>query len=182
MKEKKVKKLEMLSRVIKMYRIGTISAAIMLVVLCDSKVDAQDLHFSQFQMTPLQMDASMAGKQGDYRIILNYKDQWRSVANPYKTFGFSLETAFNKKHNKDHFFGMGLSAFRDQAGDIGMGVLELELSGAYHIKVAPKQYLSAGLQAGFGQKSLDESALRYGNQYDGSGHNSSFASNEILTK
>ena len=141
----------------------------------------QDLHFSQFQMTPLQMDASMTGKQGDYRIILNYRDQWRSIANPYKTIGFSMETAFNKKRSKSNFFGAGLSLYQDRAGDINMALLEVDLSLAYHIKVDQGKYLSAGLQGGFGQRSVDESTMRFDNQYDGEGHNSSYSSNENMS-
>ncbi len=143
---------------------------------------AQDLHFSQFTMTPLQLDPSQAGKiGGDVRAIMNYKDQWGSIANPYKTFGFSFDTRLNKKQKTDNFFGLGFSAYQDKAGDISMSLLEIDLSLAYHIKIDNESFLSAGIQGGFGQKSIDVGALRYDNQYDGNGHNESYASNEFIT-
>ncbi len=153
---------------------------IALLVLTTTLV-AQDLHFSQFTMTPLQLDPSQAGKiGGEVRAIMNYKDQWGSIANPYKTYGFSFDTRLNKKQKKDNFFGLGLSAYQDKAGDISMSLLEIDLSLAYHIKVDAESYFSAGIQGGFGQRSIDVGALRYDNQYDGSGHNDTYASNEVI--
>ncbi len=154
---------------------------LVIVLLCSFIVKGQDIHFSQFTMTPLLLDASQAGKiGGDMRVILNYKDQWGSIANPYRTYGFSFDTRLNKNQRKDNFFGIGFSAYRDKAGDIGMGLTEMELSLAYHIKTSDESFISAGLQGGFGQRSLDESALRYGNQYDGSGHNGTYSSGETV--
>ena len=152
-----------------------------ILVLTTFILNGQDLHFSQFTMTPLQLDASQTGKiGGDVRVIMNYKDQWGSISNPYKTYGISFDSRLNKKQQKDNFFGLGLTAFQDKAGDIGMSLLEIELSLAYHIKVDNESYISAGLQGGFGQRSIDVSALRYDNQYDGSGHNNSYSSNETI--
>ncbi len=61
-----------------------------------------------------------------------------------------------------------------------MSLLEMELSLAYHIKTSNESYISAGIQGGFGQRSLDETALRYGNQYDGTGHNGTYSSGETI--
>jgi len=154
---------------------------ITLILLCSFVVKGQDIHFSQFTMTPLLLDASQAGKiGGDMRVILNYKNQWGSIANPYKTYGFSYDARLNKKQRKDNFFGIGLSAYNDKAGDISMSLLEVAGSVAYHIKTSGASFVSAGVQFGFGQRSLDASALRYGNQYDGSGHNGTYDSGETV--
>ena len=41
-----------------------------LILLCSFVVKGQDIHFSQFTMTPLLLDASQAGKiGGDMRVI-----------------------------------------------------------------------------------------------------------------
>ena len=155
---------------------------LLLFILSSMMMKGQDLHFSQFTMTPLQMDASQAGKiGGDVRLIMNYKDQWGSIANPYKTYGVSFDSRLNKKQQKDNFFGLGLSVYQDKAGDISMSWLEADLSLAYHIKTSQESYVSAGIQGGFGQRSLDPTSLRYDNQYDGSGHNDAYSSNENIT-
>lgn len=140
--------------------------------------EAQDIHFSQFTMTPLLLDPSQAGKGNDQRAIINYRNQWSSVATPFKTYGFSYDTHFNKKQKKDNFFGIGLSVYSDKAGDINLGLTILNISLAYHIKLDKQSYLSAGLQGGFIQSSLDETKLRFQNQFDGTGHNDNFASGE----
>lgn len=141
---------------------------------------AQDIHFSQFVMTPLLLDPSLSGKGNDQRIILNYRNQWSSVASPFKTFGFSYDTHFNKKQKKESFFGAGISVYSDKAGDINLGLTVLNLALAYHIKLDQQSYLSAGLQGGFIQSSLSESSLRFQSQFDGIGHNDNFASGETF--
>ncbi|MBI2282037.1 MAG: PorP/SprF family type IX secretion system membrane protein [Bacteroidetes bacterium] len=141
---------------------------------------AQDIHFSQFTMTPLQLDPSQAGKfGGDQRIIINYRDQWSSVTNnPFRTYGVSGDMHLNNKAKKDNFFGIGVTAYRDKAGEIALGTTILNATLAYHIKTNESSYLSAGIQAGIMQKSIDPSQLRFDNQFDGTGHNDNFASGE----
>lgn len=140
--------------------------------------EAQDIHFSQFTMTPLLLDPSQAGKGNDHRAIINYRNQWSSVATPFKTYGFSYDTHFNKNQKKDNFFGIGLSVYSDKAGDINLGLTTFNISLAYHIKLTQESYFSAGLQGGFMQSSLDETKARFQSQFDGTGHNDNFASGE----
>ncbi|HIA36045.1 MAG TPA: type IX secretion system membrane protein PorP/SprF, partial [Flavobacteriales bacterium] len=46
---------------------------------------AQDIHFSQFYQVPQLINPSLAGGfNGDFRAIVNFRDQWSNVA-PYKT-------------------------------------------------------------------------------------------------
>ena len=60
---------------------------------------AQDVHFSQFQNTPLLQNASFAGKvDGDFRAIVNYRSQWANVtSNPYQSFGANIDMRFNNQ-------------------------------------------------------------------------------------
>lgn len=143
---------------------------------------AQDIHFSQFTMTPLQLDPSQAGKfGGDQRAIINYRDQWSSVTNnPFRTYAASFDMHLNKKASKDNFFGVGLTAYRDKVGDIALGTSILNLSIAYHIKIDESSRLSAGIKAGLIQNSLNPSQLRFDNQFDGSGHNEALSTGETF--
>lgn len=140
---------------------------------------AQDIHFSQFTMTPLQLDPSQAGKfAGDQRAIINYRDQWSSVtSNPFRTFGASFDMPFNKGR-KDNFFGGGITAYSDKAGQASLATTVVNLTLAYHIKLNQTSYLSAGTQVGFLQSSLDENKLRFDSQFDGAGHNDNLSSGE----
>ncbi|MBN8702027.1 MAG: PorP/SprF family type IX secretion system membrane protein [Bacteroidetes bacterium] len=129
---------------------------------------AQDIHFSQYLQSPLTMNPSMAGASKDIQVIVNYKDQWRSVASPYKTYAVSADGKYSRKGWEKGFLGYGINVFRDVAGDANMGTTQANISAAYHVYTSAKSTLGAGLQAGFGQKSIDFSKLQWGNQYDGS--------------
>ncbi|MBL7898554.1 MAG: type IX secretion system membrane protein PorP/SprF, partial [Crocinitomicaceae bacterium] len=58
---------------------------------------AQDIHFSQFDMAPLQQNPAMAGALYGVEANINYKDQWRTVGAPYKTFAFGYDMRLTKK-------------------------------------------------------------------------------------
>ena len=142
---------------------------------------AQDIHFSQFTMTPLNLDPSQAGKfGGDTRAIINYRDQWSSVSsNPFKTYGAMFDMPFSNG-KKDNFFGGGISVYSDKAGDLSLGTTLFNLTLAYHIKINQASYFSAGVQGGFLQSSLTDAKIRSDNQFDGTGHNESLSSGEIF--
>jgi type IX secretion system PorP/SprF family membrane protein len=143
---------------------------------------AQDIHFSQFMMAPLQLDPSMAGKfGGDYRGILNHRNQWSSVMNkPFVTFGGMFDMHFNQNGRKDNFFGGGISIYGDNAGTASMRTMYINLSLAYHIKLNQGQYLSAGLQGSMIQRSLNTADMRFDNQFDANlmGHNAALSNGE----
>tara|TARA_B100000809_G_C15109312_1_gene519959 strand:- start:572 stop:1639 length:1068 start_codon:yes stop_codon:yes gene_type:complete len=158
-------------------RITLLTVMIFYFLLSAFNCKAQDIHFSQFTMTPLQLDPSQAGKfGGDHRAIINYRDQWSSVTNnPFRTYGASFDMPINKK---DNFFGLGVSAYSDKAGEASFGLTVFNLTVAYHIKLDNKSYLSAGVKLGGVQHSLNENKLRFDSQFDGSGHNNNLASGE----
>ena len=63
-----------------------------LVLLMGSKVQSQDIHFSQFYDAPLMRNPSLAGIfTGDVRIQMVYRDQWRSVTNAYRSGSLNAE-------------------------------------------------------------------------------------------
>ena len=61
-------------------------------------VNGQDIHFSQFNETPVILNPALCGTAYDTRIVANYKNQWASVTSPYQTYGISVEKAL--KHLK----------------------------------------------------------------------------------
>src|SRR3990172_117855 len=93
------------------------------------------------------------------QAILNYKDQWRSVASPYKTLALSCDKRIriNKKTHTMDFWAAGLNLLNDKAGTINMKLFQANLSGAYHRYINKKKYSSVGvgLQTGFAQRSIN---------------------------
>lgn len=146
------------------------------------KMQAQDIHFSQFAMTPFHLDPSLAGKfGGDHRGILNHRNQWRSATQtPFVTFGGMFDMHFNKDGKKDHFFGGGISLYSDKAGAGALKTTMVNLSIAYHIKLSQGQYFSGGIQGSMVQRNINPDALRFDNQFDGTGHNAALSNGEIL--
>lgn len=139
---------------------------------------AQDIHFSQFYMSPLTLNPAMAGANHDLQAVLNYKSQWQSVTNPYKTIGCSFDMRLGKSKASKGFLAAGANFFSDKAGDANMGTTQGAVTLAYHVRMGTKSTLGGGVQAGFGQRSVTYSALQWGNQYDGTSYNSALLSGE----
>lgn len=140
--------------------------------------NAQDIHFSQYTNTPLFLNPAMAGSTKDIQVIMNYKDQWKSVATPYRTYAISADSRYTKKKWEKGFLGFGINIFSDKAGDAEMGTTQGNISLAYHVFLSRNSTFGGGLQAGFGQKSIKYDKLQWGNQYDGTGFNSALPSGE----
>ncbi len=140
---------------------------------------AQDIHFSQFDETPLQLNPANTGVHHDIRIITNYKNQWQSVGSPYKTFALSTEFKLLKK--KKQHLGLGIDFFNDKAGDAQMGSNQANLSLSGIIPMNEKSLISGGLMVGFAQRTMTTSKLSWGNQYDGMAYNSSLPTGETNT-
>lgn len=150
--------------------------ATILVLFSCGILSAQDIHFSQFYMAPLQLNPGAVGTEAQYRANLNYKEQWKSVASPYKTIGGSFDMRINE--NKSGFWAAGINFYSDRAGDAKMGVAQGNLNFAYHLKIAEGQTLGLGAMGGYAQRSVNTTNLQWGNQYDGVNYNAALPTGE----
>jgi len=153
-----------------------------IVIICLSvNYFGQDIHFSQSKMVPTLINPSLTGMiKGDQRAILNYRSQWQSVASPYKTFGFYGDMAINRKTTKVGYFGVGINAYKDNAGDVSLASTDVAVNVAYHIKTSATGFFSAGIKAGVFQKSVNPSAMKWDNQYGSDGYDPSLSSHESI--
>ena len=140
---------------------------------------AQDIHFSQFDETYLQLNPADAGVQHDIRAVFNYKNQWQSVASPYKTFDFSGDMRLLK--SKKNHIGIGIDFFSDKAGDANMATTQANFHLSGIIKLTNNSLLSGGLMAGYAQRSVNLGGLQWGNQYNGLAYDSSLPTGETST-
>src|SRR5688572_5104286 len=106
---------------------------------------SQDVHFSQFNLSPLTLNPALASAGCDMRGLLNYKSQWKSVTVPFRTIAFSYEMALLKKKWKNGYLGMGVSDFNDKAGNSKMGMNQFNFSLSAVRKLDKKNSLSTGL-------------------------------------
>lgn len=125
---------------------------------------AQDIHFSQWYSAPLNLNPSLAGAHRDLEISANYRDQWRAVAQPYKTYQVAANVRYQQKKWKSAFMGIGVNIFQDNAGDAQLKTMQASLSLAGHIRSGNSSF-GLGLQGGYVQKSIDYSKLTWGAQY-----------------
>ena len=65
-----------------------------LIILLPFTIKAQDLHFSQFNENPSLINPALTGANSVMRASAVYRDQWRTVTVPYKTYGVSFESRF----------------------------------------------------------------------------------------
>ena len=138
----------------------------------------QDLHFSQFNQVPQLINPSLAGAfQGDFRGIMNYRDQWSSIA-PYKTYSLAIDGGLFKKKLTGKYLGAGLFIFQDIAGDSRLSTTQINLSLSSIIAVNKSHNISAGIQGGFSQRKLDAVGLQWGAQYDDNGYAAGIATGE----
>lgn len=152
---------------------------------------AQDIHFSQYMQAPSLVNPALTGIDKGVRASLIYKDQWRSVTVPYKTFGASFEMRFKpgnwakfdpfktKTYKKSESkTAAGLAFFRDRAGDGNMGITEVDLSFSTTVTTSKFSFLSVGLQAGIVQKTIDFSKLLFPSQYNAGNYDPTINSGE----
>jgi len=138
---------------------------------------AQDTHFSQFYMTPLALNPAMAGAQHDMRAVLNYKNQWSSVAQPYSTGNLSYDMRINSS-TTSAVSAIGINVSQDKSGNPYIKTFQASVAYANQIKVSAKSRLGVGLYAGVIQRSINYEGLKWMNQYDGMQYNSALANKE----
>lgn len=132
---------------------------------------AQDMHFSQYLTSPLNLNPALTGVMNeDIRGVVNYRNQWKSVsAEPYRTISASFDGTLPPKRKTNDFFGLGLVVNSDKAGASQLSINQANLSLSYNKLLVPGSggMLSLGFQGGVGQRSMSYDALTWDKQYNG---------------
>lgn len=135
---------------------------------------AQDVHFTQFDATPLLINPAFTGAiQGKVRAAAIYRDQWRSVVGnaAFKTIAVSVDAPIVQDLSVDDYLAAGLQVYNDKAGDGNLSNTSVLGSVAYHKFLGsgpqgmPNKSLSVGLQGGYSAKSIDLSKLYFGDEF-----------------
>lgn len=151
---------------------------IFVLLLLPNLVQAQDIHWSQFDHNPVFQNPANVGRfNGDYRVHTNYRDQWRNVTVPFQTFSISGEA---KKVYKD--FNVGAFLTNDVAGDGAFRTIEFQPSISYTLKLTADSVhlLRPGIQIGINFRSFDANAFTFDNQWNGQVFDASLSSNEVF--
>ena len=160
----------------------TLSLAILLSAIT---LSAQDIHFSQFYMSPLNLNPAMTGVMNcNHRIVANYRNQWASVLkqNAYNTYSASYDQKLAV--GRYDYFGLGGTLWGDKAGESEFATLQARLSGSYAKKMGgyrrKAHYLVFGADLGVSQRSINSQALKWPSQNDGQGRYDPTQPGEII--
>jgi len=148
----------------KLTRAGLVAA----LALSLNTVQAQDIHFTQFNAAPLTMNPAFTGNfSGQYRASAIYRDQWRSVTVPFVTYAASFDAPILYDLSVDDYLAAGIQLYNDKAGDGNLSNFSGLLSVAYHkfLGSDANKSLSVGFQGGYTQKSIDLSKLYFGDEF-----------------
>lgn len=145
----------------------TLYLSIFVGIFC-STIQAQDIHFSQFFNSPLNVNPALTGIfNGEKQIYLGYRNQWASVPVPYTTFTLAYDQKIYPKYNDKYFWGLGFVANYDYQGDSKLAVTNLKILANYSYIINPRNIISFGLDLNGDQRKFNEGNLRWGNQWNG---------------
>jgi type IX secretion system PorP/SprF family membrane protein len=139
-----------------------------------TSMQAQDIHFSQFYMSPLNLNPALTGVMNcNTRLVANYRNQWASVlqANAYNTYSVSYDQKIAV--GRSDYFGIGGSFWGDVAGELDFGTTQGRLSLSYAKRMGgyrkSAHYLVIGADAALSQRRVRFGDDRWPSQHDGSG-------------
>jgi type IX secretion system PorP/SprF family membrane protein len=149
-----------------MLRLGV--AATLALGICTA--NAQDIHFTQFDTSPLTVNPAFTGMfNGQVRACGIYRNQWSSVTVPYVTYGASVDLPIF--WSQSGYLAGGLQLFDDKAGDGNLTNFTGMVSLAYHLTTGSardndqRSDLAVGIQGGYASKSIDLSKLYFGDEF-----------------
>ena len=152
-----------------MNRIRIILSVLLLCMLFE-RTGAQDLHFSQFFNSPLSINPANTGfiPDADYRLGVHYRNQWSSILSaPYKTISAFGDAQLFRNTLENGWLGVGALILSDQAGSGSLTSTKIYGSVAYHQMLGNSSLLSAGFNLGWANKRIDQSNLKFPDQFDG---------------
>lgn len=122
---------------------------------------AQDIHFSQYNLSPLSLNPAMTGFfNGHYRFTGNYRSQWGAANSKYETFSAGFDFSLFKDKLREDYFGVGAYFYRDQAGDLNFNTTQINVQLAYSKGFGDrvKHSLAIGFSGGFFTRGIDQNA------------------------
>ncbi|HBX49718.1 MAG: hypothetical protein A2275_02040 [Bacteroidetes bacterium RIFOXYA12_FULL_35_11] len=156
---------------------------IIIFVMFSNIAKSQDMHFSQYTASPLNLNPALAGTfNGDIRGIISYRDQWNKLDRAYKTYAFNCDAGLYRQRTQTGFLGGGISLLHDLAGASGLATTLANVSVSYHLKLNNENLFTVGLQGGILQQKINDSHFQWDSQYDGYNYNPTLSSNENLIK
>ena len=156
---------------------------IALFSLFTQKLQAQDIHFSQFYNAPLHLNPAEAGAiQGVFRASLHQRTQWLSVTKPYATVSGSFDLPIYKNKKYKFLFGLGALVNNDRSGDSEFNAFDAGLSLSFLKSFGWRSQfrIGVGVSGSYTQKSLNYAKLHFDEQFQNGYFNPEIPVTEIF--
>lgn len=150
-----------------LYRLSTL---ILSLFVCLS-INAQDLHYTQFNHSPIILNPAFTGSfEGTARIGGIFRDQSFTLNNLYTSPSFYVDAPLLNVRKRD-WVGLGISFYSDKAGPF-LQKNFFHFAGAYHLALDKKRknVLSLGVSGGtmtFRINDLNSDQAYWGSDLDG---------------
>ncbi len=144
-------------------------------LLLFGKTQAQDLHWTMFDMSPLTLNPAFTGAyEGTFRIGGIYRSQWNSVsdATGFETPSFYVDAPI-LAIGKRSWLGVGGMLYNDSRGTLNLETTAFMGSAALHIGLNKKgtSVFTIGLQGGTIQNQLETDNVLLAEQINLGGNN-----------
>lgn len=155
--------------------VGMMRLSTLLLILIGLQVSAQDIHFSQFYMSPTNLNPALTGVMNcKMRFVANYRNQWAPIlgfSNSFNTYNLSFDQKIPV--GRYDYFGFGGTFWGDKAGSLDFSTLQFKLSGSYSKRMSgtrtSSNYLVFGAEAGLNQRGVKFHNAIWGSQITSSG-------------
>ncbi len=138
------------------------------ILIFSTSAFAQDIHFTQYNMSPLTLNPSLTGAfEGTFRVGGLYRDQWRSVtSSQFVTPSVYVDAPVFRGIGKNDWIGVGAVLVNDKAGTVSYTNTIIMGNIAYHLALGSKgkTVVSLGLQGGIIQKRIDKSNAEFADE------------------
>jgi type IX secretion system PorP/SprF family membrane protein len=124
----------------------------------------QDPTFSQFYANSLYLAPSFAGATDEYRLAINYRNQWPAVPGVFHTYSISFDKALVNFNS-----GIGVLATYDVAGSGDLSTTNIGLLYSYDFQISDEWHIRPGINFKFYYLGLDIYKLIFNSQMTGSG-------------
>jgi type IX secretion system PorP/SprF family membrane protein len=127
-------------------------------------IHGQDPTFSQFYANALYLAPSFAGATEEYRLSVNYRNQWPAIPGVFHTYSISFDKALVNFNS-----GIGVLATYDVAGSGELSTTNLGLIYSYDFNINENWHIRPGVNFKFTYLGLDIYKLIFASQMTGSG-------------
>ncbi len=143
------------------------------ILIFTGQSNAQDPRFSQFFSAPQLLNPALTGVfDGEYRVNINYRNQWNSILDKSAFTGYAAGSDYRYNVRDDDYAGVGIQLLNQSSGAGDLSRTQAHLNGSYIKQLGgggfggPDYYLVAGAQLGLGQLSTNWNKYWFSRQYD----------------